>query len=354
MQLLIFYLLVVLCFSFLCSLLESVLLSITPGFAAAYEKKSPKTGRLIRELKADIERPLSAILSLNTMAHTLGAAGVGAQSLVVFGSGYVAVTSAVLTLLILVLTEIIPKTYGALYWRELAPYAARTVRGVIVLLYPLVYLSVHLTQFIAKGRTMPSISREELEAMADLGFKEGQFREQESRIIKNLFLLRKLRADDIMTPRTVIFMLPAAMTVGEALTQFSDIRFSRIPVYSDTPDHIRGFVLKSDIYLEASQGNDKKALEELQRDMPIVPETISLIRLFEEFLSRREQAMLVMDEHGGVAGILTMEDILETLLGIEILDETDEVADLRALARKQWLKRAKALGMVAPNDDHPP
>jgi CBS domain containing-hemolysin-like protein len=346
MKLLFFYLFIALGFSFLCSLLESILLSITPGFIGAHENASPKTGHLMRKLKEDIDRPLAAILSLNTIAHTVGAAGVGAQSLVVFGSGYVAITSAVLTLLILVFTEIIPKTIGALYWRELAPVTARILHVIIVLLYPLVYLSLIITRIISREKPVRSISREELQAMADIGHKEGQFREQESQIIKNLFLLRKLRADDIMTPRTVIFMLPAEMTIGEVIVKFQEIKFSRIPIYRETTDQIDGFVLKSDIYLEASRGNQGKKLHEFCRNLPVIPEMVQLIRLFEQLLAEQQHAMLVVDEHGSVAGIITMEDVIETLLGIEIMDETDTVADMRALARHQWLKRARKLGII--------
>lgn len=344
MNLLLMYLFMALVFSFLCSLLESVLLSITPGFIGAYEKKAPVTGRLMRRLKKNIDRPLAAILSLNTMAHTVGAAGVGAQSMVVFGSEYVAITSAVLTFLILIFTEIIPKTFGALYWRDLAPFTVRTVQLMILLLYPLVFMCLALTRLISKNKTQRGFSREEFLAIADIGFQEGKFREEESRIINNLFLLRKLSADDIMTPRTVMFTLPASMTVGEAI-KIQDAKFSRIPIYQDHSDDIVGFVLKGDIYLEASRGNQDKPLISLRRDLPAVPETVSLIQIFELFL-KRQQALLVVDEHGGVAGIVTMEDIIETLLGIEIMDETDTVADMRALARQRWLKRARSLGII--------
>jgi CBS domain containing-hemolysin-like protein len=349
MNLLLIYLFIALVFSFLCSLLESVLLSVTPGFMGAYEKKSPKTGRLLRKLKEDIDRPLAAILSLNTMAHTVGAAGVGAQSLIVFGSGYVAITSAILTLLILIFTEIIPKTFGALYWREMAPFTARMLNILVVLLYPLIFLSMILTRWISKGKKQHSFSREEFQAIADIGIKEGKILEQESRIIKNLFLLRKLRAEDIMTPRTVLFTFPANMTVGEAI-HFVDVRFSRIPIYDGNIDNIVAFVMKSDIYLEASRGNQEKPLSCLGRDFPVVPETVSLMLLFEKFLEQRQQAMLVVDEHGGVSGIITMEDMIETLLGIEIMDETDTVTDMRALARQQWEKRARSLGIITEKD----
>jgi CBS domain containing-hemolysin-like protein len=351
MYLLLVYLFTALGFSFLCSLLESVLLSITPGFMAAFEKKSLKTGHLLRRLKENIERPLAAILSLNTIAHTVGAAGVGAQSLVVFGSAYVTVASAVLTILILVFTEIIPKTIGALYWRELAPFTARVLKVMITLLYPLVILSMRITQLISRGKKHHRFSREEFQAIADIGIEEGQLREHESRIIKNLFRLRKLRAEDVMTPRTVMFALPATMTIGEVIAEFPDIIFSRIPIYHEVIDKIDGFVLKSDIYLEATRGNQAKTLIHLRRDLPVVPETVTLIQLFERVLTNRQHSMLVVDEHGGVAGILTNEDIIETVLGIEIVDETDTVKDMRALARQEWRKRALALGILTGKNE---
>ncbi|MDZ7580364.1 MAG: CNNM domain-containing protein [Deltaproteobacteria bacterium] len=325
MKLLLIYLFTALGLSFLCSLLESALLSVTPGFMGAYEKKAPITGRLLNRLKKDIDRPLAAILSLNTIAHTVGAAGVGAQSMVIFGSEYVAITSSILTLLILVLTEIIPKTYGAIYWRGDGPvYCPNDPHHD----FPALSSGLSrmtLTRLISKGKKQHSFSRDEFQAIADIGIKEGKFREEESRVIRNLFLLRKLSADDIMTPRTVLFTLPASMTVGEAV-KIPDIKFTRIPIYQDDPDHIVGFVLRGDIYLEVSRGYQAKPLIALRRDLTAVPETVTLIHLYERFLKQRQQAVLVVDEHGGVAGILTMEDIIETLLGIEIMDETDTVA----------------------------
>lgn len=345
MALLLFYLFLALGVSFLCSLLESVLLSITPGFVEAYRQKAPKTGQLLRDLKRDIDRPLAAILSLNTIAHTVGAAGVGAQTLVVFGSAYVAVASAIVTLLILVLSEIIPKTFGALHWRELAPVTARTLKVVIFLTYPLVSLSMKLTQWMSRGRRVRMISQEEFRAMADLGVKEGHFRGRESGILLNLFRLRDLHVYDIMTPRTVMFMLPAEMTVGEVVDSHSEIRFSRIPIYRGSLEQVDGFVLKSEVYQEVSLGNRDKPLFTLLRELPAIPDTVSLIQLFESFLRQRVQIRMVVDEYGGLVGLVTMEDLVETLLGIEIMDETDSVADMQALARRQWQKRAGRLGI---------
>jgi CBS domain containing-hemolysin-like protein len=354
MRLLFFYLFLALGVSFLCSLLESVILSITPGFAESTENRSPRTGAILRDLKENIDRPLSVILTLNTMAHTIGAAGVGAQALIIYGSGSIAIVSAILTVLILVFSEIIPKTLGALYWRNLAPLTAYILKFMIIILYPLVFLSMKLTYLLSRGKASHSISYEELVAIADIGYKEGLFREQESKIIKNLILLRQLKAYDIMTPHTVIFKLPAEITVGEVVAKFPDIMFSRIPIYRNNPDEIDSFVLKSDIYMEASRNNTDKMLFFLRRDLPAVPETVPLIRLFEQCLKQRQYIMLVVDEHGGIAGILTMEDIIETLLGIEIVDETDLITDMRAMARQQWLKRARKLGLITDKDGQEP
>ena len=328
-----------------------MLLSVTPGFIGALEKSSPKAGRLLRKLKDDVDRPLAAVLSLNTIAHTIGAAGVGAQALVVFGSGYVAITSVVLTLLILFASEIIPKTLGAVYWRQLAPFSARLLRMLVVLLYPLVFVSMGLTRLIAKRKAHQEFTHEEFRAIAEIGAREGGLCEQESRVIENIFLLRELTAGDVMTPRTVLFTLPADMTVGEVVDKHPDIRFSRIPVYEGNPDNVVGSVLKDDLYLEASSGNQEKALTALRRDITLVPETIRLAELLERLTQSRQHAALVVDEHGGVAGIVTMEDVIETLLGIEIMDETDRVADMRALARQQWLRRAAAMGIAAGGEE---
>lgn len=347
---LILYLFLALAVSFLCSILESVFLSLTPGFVGAFEKSSPRTGAVLRRLREDVDRPLAAVLSLNTIAHTIGAAGVGAQALIAFGSGYVAVTSIVLTLLILFVSEIIPKTLGAVYWRQLAPFTAQALQVLVLILYPLVLIAMGLTRLVSKGRTPHLFRHEEFQAIAEIGAQEGELHEQESRVIENLFLLRELRAGDVMTPRTVLFTLPADMTVGEVVGERPDIRFSRIPIYEGNPDNVIGSVLKDDIYQEASCGNQAKTLLSLRRDLTLVAETIKLADLLGRLSKNRQHAALVVDEHGGVAGIVTMEDVIETLLGVEIMDESDTVADMRALARQQWLKRAGEMG-IAP-DEH--
>lgn len=352
LTLLIVYALFALGVSFLCSITEAVLLSVTPSYVAALDKEDKTgVGQLLRDLKNDVDRPLAAILSLNTIAHTVGAAGVGAQAQIVFESTSVALTSAVLTFLILVISEVIPKTLGAIYWRRLAPNTGRMLRFLIWGMYPLVLMSQVITDFIARGaEEEANISRREITALADLGVEAGIFEEEESRILKNLFRFGSLRVEDIMTPRTVVFAMPAQMTIGGAIEEHEDFRFSRIPVYRENRDDITGYVLKNDILIHAAREELDTPLSTFERDILMVPEALPLPKLFERLLDRLEHIALVMDEYGGVAGVVTMEDVVETLLGLEIVDEADSVQDMQALARQQWYKRARRLGLVSEED----
>lgn len=336
--------------SFLCSIMEAVILSVTPSYIEVLEQKSPKTGASLRNLKSNIDRPLAAILSLNTIAHTVGAAGVGAQSLVLFGNSYVAATSAILTFLILVLSEIIPKTLGAYYWHHLVGPTVRIVPVLIWCLYPLVILSKKIAILLAPRKRKSAVSREELQAMASLAYRDGLVTYQESRILRNLMSIGKLTGKDIMTPRTVMFTLPPDMTVGEVMEKYPSIRFSRIPISGNDSDGIRSFVLKNDIVLQASLGHSDIKLSSIGRDALIVPEIITVLSLFEQLLNLRAHIAFLVDEYGSIKGMVTMEDVIETLLGIEIIDETDVTIDMRAMARQQWEKRARSLGIL-PNDN---
>lgn len=351
MFLLIFYLFLALSVSFFCSIMEAVILSVTPSYVEALEQKTPKTGATLRQLKSNIDRPLAAILSLNTIAHTVGAAGVGAQALVLFGSAYVAVTSAILTFLILIFSEIIPKTLGAFYWQKLVVVTVRVLPVLIWLLYPLVRLSQKIAGWLTSEQNMAVVNREEFQAMTDLARKKGVFSEQESRILKNLLWVGKLKVKDVMTPRPVMFTLPADMTVGEFMEKHPEVRFSRIPIYDTNWEDIQSFVLKNDIMLEASREHSDTKLRSLGRNIKIVPEVVTLILIFEQFLNQRDHIAIVVDEYGGIEGIVTMEDIVETLLGIEIVDETDVTIDMQAMARRQWTKRARALGLISSEDE---
>jgi CBS domain containing-hemolysin-like protein len=346
MSLLTLYLFVALFFSFLCSILEAVLLSITPTYAAVLKQKSPRAGRRLDLLKRDIGRPLAAILSLNTIAHTVGAAGVGAEAAHLFGNASVGVVSALLTLLILVFSEIIPKTLGALYWRQLAPAGTHLVQWLIWGLYPLVVLSQKITQLTAGRGKSPAITREEFLALAHLGIQEGVVPEAESRILKNLKRFGSLVAKDVMTPRSVLFALSEDMSIEQILEDGVKLRFSRIPILPREGENIGHYVLKNDVLLAAARGEREKTLLQLARGILVVPETVSLSSLFDMLLDRRELIALTVDEYGGISGIVTMEDILETVVGVEIIDETDETIDMRRLARQQWEKRARALGLI--------
>jgi CBS domain containing-hemolysin-like protein len=332
-------------FSFLCSVAEAVILSVNSSYVGVLVKDGRPSGVLLRQLKKEIGKSLAAILTLNTIAHTVGAVGAGAQAAVVFGNAYLGIASAVLTLLILIFSEIIPKTLGAHHWRKLAPATAYGLRILIWLLYPFVLLSEKLTGGMADGATLTGFSRREFEVMADLSAKEGQLAERESKILKNLMRLRNIRVLDAMTPRTVVFSLPDTTTVEAFCENHEDIRFSRIPVYDEDPDQVNGFILRSEILLAYARGERADTLMSYRRDLPALLETISLSQAFNLIKPMDAHITLVVDEYGELQGILTLEDIMETLLGLEIVDEGDETVDMQELARKRWKSRAKKMGL---------
>ena len=346
MVLLVLYVLLALVFSFLCSVAEAVLLSVTPSFIANLESTSPQKAALLKKLKQDdVDRSLAAILTLNTIAHTVGAIGSGAKATAVFGSAWFGVFSALMTLMILFFSEIIPKTLGAVYWRNLAGLTAHFVRLLTFALYPLILVSEQLTRLITKDGSHVSFSREEFIAMAGVGEETGHIKERESRIIRNLFRLDSLHAEDIMTPRMVIAAHPQDITVAQALEQRGSSPFSRLPVYGKNVDDITGFVLKDDLLLAMAKGQGETLLASLMRELPVVPKDASLSSLLEYFLDNRQHIALVAGTYGGTKGLVTLEDVVETLLGMEIVDEKDKVKDMQALARQQWAKRAKAKGL---------
>lgn len=337
---LVLYLLLALGVSFLCSLTESVILSLSRSYIAALLKDGRTSGRILEGMKANIERPLAAILTLNTIAHTVGAAGVGAESLIIFGNKWVAATSAVLTILILVFSEIIPKTLGVVYARRLASFTAYAITGMIYLSYPLVVIFQSLSRVLGR-RHGQKLTREEFALIAELGQTEGALHEKEYRVIKNLLRLRMTRVCDVMTPRTVVFMLQKDLTVREAIEQHGVLRFARIPLYGTSPDDIMGLVLRHEI--DTAHRNDREScrLEEIAGPIHAVPETAPLDRVLDEFIQRRGQLFLAIDEHGGTAGIVTLEDAIETLLGQEIVDETDPVVDMRQLAGRLFQNKLR-------------
>ncbi len=345
MTALLVYLFIALGFSFLCSIAEAVLLSVTTAYVSLLEQEGKPAAALLKKMKNDIDSPLAAILSLNTIAHTVGAAGVGAQAAYVFGSQYLGLISAVLTLLILIFSEIIPKTLGSFYWRKLAPVTAYTLKYLIIVLYPLVWLSKRITRRITLHPTLRGFSRAEFAAMANLGEQEGQLSEPEAKILKNLFKLREAHVESVMTPSTVMFSLPETNTVELFFNKYDDKRFSRIPIYANTEDQITGFVLRSDLLTAQARGNSEVTLSNYKREMFAVPNKVSLLTAFELFLEKHAQIMYVINEYGAIKGIVTLEDIFETLTGLEIVDEGDTTDDMQKLAKKQWRKRAKKMGI---------
>ena len=331
--------------SFLCSIAEAVLLSVTPSYIAALREQGSRAAELLEEMKENVDRALAAILSLNTIAHTVGAAGVGAQAAEIWGSQAVGWASAGMTLLILVLSEIIPKTIGAVYWRALAPQTARLIKGLIWSLYPLVRLSELLTQLISGGNKQNIITRDEVAAMATLSAQDGQLDTQESRILSNLLRLRSLTVRDIMTPRTVIIAFPQDWTSAQALDAQEVLPVSRLPVYEGNIDHITGFVLKSDLLLQQARNQPDTLLTDLRREIRVVSSGASLLSLLDILASQGEHIALVVGDYGGTEGLVTLEDLVETLLGLEIVDENDTETDMQRLARARWEQRAQRLGL---------
>ncbi|MFP4047062.1 MAG: CNNM domain-containing protein [Bacteroidales bacterium] len=347
MGLLLVYLFIALFFSFLCSMLEASLLSTTPSFIAAKVNEKKRYGIVLKKFKEKIDTPLAAILTLNTFAHTVGAAGVGAQAQEIWGDEYLSVISALLTIIILIFSEIIPKTIGASYWKGLAPFTATTLQILIYSpLYPVVILSKYITKILNKKKAEAVLSRSEFQAMTEIGIKEGIFKEEESRILINLMKFNNIVVKSIMTPRTVVFAAPQDMTIKQFFEQHEKIRVSRIPIYYEDIDEITGYVLKDDLMENMIEKKMNKKLKGLSRNMMVVNEKMPIVKLFYRLLEEKEHIAMVVGEYGEMVGIVTMEDVIETLLGTEIVDELDNVEDMQKQAMKIWERRAKRLGLI--------
>ncbi|MEJ2515283.1 MAG: hemolysin family protein [Gammaproteobacteria bacterium] len=339
--------------SFLCSLWEATLLSITPSYAQVQMQDGSRTGRQLQGFKANVDRPLAAILTLNTIAHTVGAIGVGAQATLIWSDAHPMITSVlvptIMTLAILILSEIIPKTLGAVYWQRLAPFTANAVSLVIRLLYPLVWLSQGLTRLLKSDEQRSVFSHSEFLAMVEIGVEEGHVERRESEIIGNLLSLSETPVRKVMTPRTVVTAAPESQTIGAFHELHPELPYSRIPLFrDDNPDHVTGYVLKGMLLTHLLQGSSDEPLSSIRREILAVPETFPIREMFDRFLQTREHIALVVDEFGGMAGIVTMEDLVETLLGAEIIDELDEAADLREVARRKWRRRVDRHGLIRP------
>jgi CBS domain containing-hemolysin-like protein len=342
MLLLLLYLLLALVVSFLCSIAESVLLSTPISYLlSASQDKTKRAIRYFYELKMDVERPLSAILSLNTVAHTIGAAGVGAQAVKVFGDAYFGVISAILTILILVITEIIPKTVGARYWKSLVKPTALLIKVMIFMTYPLVKMSGYITSFIANDKSQSTISREEVSALAKMGAQEGIFTEAEKNIIQNVLRLQKIKAPEIMTPRVVVTSANQEMRLSDFFENKELLKFSRIPVYESINENIKGYVLLQDVFEKLAEDQFHLTLKDIIKPIEIAPFSVTLFHLWDQLLETKNHIALIVDEYGGMEGIVTMEDIFECLLGLEIVDEKDIIPDMREYAKQRWDQRQK-------------
>lgn len=340
MTLLFIYLAIAIGVSFLCSILEAVLLSITPSYAENMLSERPRAGRALARVKGRLDESLSSILILNTFAHTMGAAGVGSQAVQVFGKRWETLIAILLTLAILYFSEIIPKTLGATFWRQLAVPSAHIITWLVKLVYPLVWLSTRLTRLFKHGKEH-EITREEIIALASLGYKDGTLFSQENTYLSNLLSLRDVRTEEVLTPRSVVHMLNQDVTVTEALDHDETRQFTRMPVYGTDFDDIKGKVIRGDLFEAERAGHGSEPIQQFAKPVTRVSEKLPVQQLLDLFIKNRAHLFLVEDEFGQTAGVVTLEDAIETLLGREILDERDTVEDMQELARKKYRRRLR-------------
>ena len=338
--------------SFMCSILEATLMSTPISYLTMKEEDGSKAAALLKKYKTDIDRPLAAILVLNTIANTMGAAIIGGLAARLFGSTAVGIVSAVMTVLILILSEIIPKTIGASRWRNLTGFAARTISVLIVITYPLVLVAEWITRLVGSDEDEQTVSREEVSAMANIGEEEGVFEKSENKIIQNIIKLDDVKAYDVMTPRVVAAIAPEKMTLLQFYKDPAFNHHSRIPVYADSPEYITGYILRSEA-LEMLAGDQFKVrLGDIKRDITLFNEEVAISDIWEQLLKNKEQIGLIIDEYGCFCGIITLEDIIETIFGLEIIDEMDEVSDMQQYARERWERRQKRYRQIElPDDD---
>lgn len=332
--------------SFLCSLWEAVLLSVSPSYMQTNANEGGRFGKVLQGFKENIDRPLAGILTLNTIAHTVGAIGVGQQAEQLWGEGYPFVTRIIvpvaMTAAILILSEIIPKTIGVANWRALAPFTVRSLQVVLIVLAPVIWVCQKVTGVFNPEKVASVFSRSDFMAMAQIGASEGHLDAVESKFIQSLLQFKNRKAKEVMTPRTVIVSAPETATIREFYDMQEDLVFSRIPLrQGDNPDTITGYVLKDEVLEYLVDGEQTKTLGELKREIVTVPENCGVLQVFGLFLEKREHIALVVDEFGGTCGVMTMEDVIETLLGTEIVDETDKAIDLQAFAKLRWKNRYK-------------
>jgi CBS domain containing-hemolysin-like protein len=354
MGILILYATLSIFFSFMCSILEAALLSVTPSYIKIKNKEGKAYATTLANFKQDIDKPLIAILTVNTVAHTVGAILVGVQAEKIWGDGgnAVGIVSAVMTMAILILSEIIPKTIGATYWQQLGNFTAKTLK---IMIFPLKYtgilwLMMLTTKLIGKSAHVSSMNREEFAAITDAAEEEGVFDESETTVIKNLLVFRSVKAKDVMTPYSVAIIEDEDTSIEEFHRTHKNLKFSRIPVYKDKTNNVTGFILKDDVLEEMIDDKGSQPLSALKREIFMSAEDTPIPELFENFVQKRGHISIIVDQFGNTVGLVTMEDIIETLLGLEIMDESDSIEDMQMLARQNWEKRAKRLGLIQRKD----
>ena len=349
--LLIFFISLSLIVSFLCSISEAALLTMTPSYIDTLSEEDPKGAALLKNVKVDnIEKSISAILTLNTVAHTLGSLGAGAQAVIVFGNAWFGVFSTVMTLVILIGTEIIPKTIGTVYWRRLAIPVAYYVRAINIALLPIIWVTEKISRLLTRGNQESSFNRHEFLALANQGESSGQMTEMETRIIKNSLALGIINVEDIVTPRSVVTAFDENMTVGDVFAKYPKLPFSRFPIFNEDLDNATGFVLKSDLLIAKANQEIHTPIKQFRRDIHFVFAKLKLFDLLDLMLKQRVHIALAVGEFGEVKGLVSLEDVLETLLGLEIVDEFDRVEDMQALARQLMDRRMHRLGATLEED----
>lgn len=322
-------------------------MSTTLSFINLREEEGYAPAKRMKQYKTEPEVPLAAILSLNTIANTVGAAGVGQQANILFGSQWFGLVSAIVTLLILIFSEIIPKTFGTTYWKNLMGFTAGTIRVLIVLMYPFVKL-IHWVSRLFPENEESIVSREEVVALANVGEQEGVIEEDEKKIIRNVIRLDEIKASDVMTPRVVASIAPESMTLKDYYDCDDYDHFSRIPVYNDSPEYITGYVMRDDALENLTEDHFSKTLGEIKRSIPQFNENMSIGDIFDQMLKEKSQIGIIIDEYGCFQGILTLEDVIETIFGLEIIDENDEFADMQQYARERWRQRQKRFRQPLP------
>ena len=351
MTLLIIYLLLTMGISFLCSLLESVLMSTPLSYLTMKEDEGDKNAALFMKFKQDPDRPLSAILSLNTIANTLGAAAVGHQATLLTGEHWFGIISAAMTVLILVFSEIVPKTIGTSHWKNLL-WLSRIMRLLVYLLYPVVWLIDKLHNTISDEDPDLGISREEVSAMANMGEEEGVLDNSENKVIQNIIKLDDIKAYDVMTPRVVAAIAPESMTLKSFYKREELSHNSRIPVYAESPEFITGYILRYDVLEQLADDKFDVKLGAIKRQIAAFHEETSVSDIWESLLKTKDQIALIIDDYGCFQGIITLEDIIETILGMEIIDENDTITDMQQYAKERWLKRQNQYKqIVLPEED---